>query len=119
MRPCAKHRITFCGIMDTKLYVQQTLMRFNRCNFEFSGYEFRVVTADILNSYCLWISNFTNLSVMYTASIFPILIILIYGLLITSFLLFVKKIGLRDYHAVCVCVCVRARTRARMCVCVC
>jgi len=56
---------------------------------------------------------------MYTASIFPILIILIYGLLITSFLLFVKKIGLRDYHAVCVCVCVRARTRARMCVCVC
>jgi len=84
-------KIRFCGILDTKLYVQQTLMRFKRCNFEFGRYEFRLVTADILTSYCLWNSNFTNLSVMYTPSVFPILIILIYGLLITSFLVFVKR----------------------------
>jgi hypothetical protein len=84
-------KIRFCGILDTKVYVQQTLMRFKRCDFEFGSYEFRVVTADIVTGYCHWSSNFTNLTVVCTPPIFPILIVLIYDLLITSFLFFVKR----------------------------
>jgi hypothetical protein len=78
-------------------------MRFKRCDFEFGRYEFRVVTADNLNGYCHWNSNFTNVTAVYTPSIFPILIILIYGLLITSFLFFVNRNMLKGLPC-CVCV---------------
>lgn len=65
-------------------------MRFKHCDFEFSRYEFRGATADILTGYCHLSSNVTHFCAVYTPSIFPILIILIYGLLITSLLFFVK-----------------------------
>jgi acyl-coenzyme A synthetase/AMP-(fatty) acid ligase len=48
-------------------------MRFKRCDLEFGRYEFRVVTADIVTGYCHWSSNFTNLTVVCTPPIFPIL----------------------------------------------
>jgi len=82
-------------------------MRFKPWDFELGRYEFRVMTADNLTGYCHWSSNFTNLTVVYTPSIFSDInyLHLWFADYLLSFL-HKKKICLWDYCAVFVCVCV-------------